>query len=450
MLNFLGKRGRPGCDGISRRAFLSAGSLVPFVGLGGGLSLADILRAEATSGKKMSHKGVINVFLGGGPPHQDMWEIKTEAPKEIRGPFKPISTKVPGIQICEVFPKIAAMMDKVAVIRTVVDNRGGHDSHQCLAGWPHRYLKGMGGFPSIGSVAWKLQGSVDPGVPAAVGLAEPTRHVPWSWSGNSGFLPHAFEPFIPDKAGLANLTLNGVTADRFEDRKRLLTDVDNVRRVVDAKADGFDAYTQAAFNVLTSSRLLDALDLSKEDPKVRERYGDGKPFKFQYDGAPTVNEHLLIARRLILAGARSVSLSYGRWDSHGNNEGLVLDHGAKLDQCVTALIEDLDDRGMLDDVLVVVWGEFGRTPKINKNGGRDHWPQNNCCLLAGGNLKVGQAIGKTNRLGEVPEERPVRFQEIISTIYHCLGIDTGTQTLIDPAGRPQYLTDDREPVRELV
>jgi hypothetical protein len=398
----------------------------------------------------MSHKGVINVFLGGGPPHQDMWEIKTEAPKEIRGPFKPISTKVPGIQICEVFPKIAAMMDKVAVIRTVVDNRGGHDSHQCLAGWPHRYLKGMGGFPSIGSVAWKLQGSVDPGVPAAVGLAEPTRHVPWSWSGNSGFLPHAFEPFIPDKAGLANLTLNGVTADRFEDRKRLLTDVDNVRRVVDAKADGFDAYTQAAFNVLTSSRLLDALDLSKEDPKVRERYGDGKPFKFQYDGAPTVNEHLLIARRLILAGARSVSLSYGRWDSHGNNEGLVLDHGAKLDQCVTALIEDLDDRGMLDDVLVVVWGEFGRTPKINKNGGRDHWPQNNCCLLAGGNLKVGQAIGKTNRLGEVPEERPVRFQEIISTIYHCLGIDTGTQTLIDPAGRPQYLTDDREPVRELV
>src|SRR5215467_11049663 len=212
---------------------------------------------------------------------------------------------------------------------------------------------------------------------------------------------------------------------------------------------GADAATARAFDVLTSSKLVEAMDLSKEDPKVRERYGDGKPFKFQYDGAPTVNEHLLLARRLVEAGARVVTLSYGRWDSHSKNFDLVRDHGAKLDQCLTALVEDLDVRGMLDDVTVVAWGEFGRTPQINGGAGRDHWPQVSCAILAGGGMKTGQAIGATNRLGEYAKERPVHFQEVFATLYRNLGIDVMATTYADPTGRPQHPVD-RPPMKELV
>jgi uncharacterized protein (DUF1501 family) len=212
--------------------------------------------------------------------------------------------------------------------------------------------------------------------------------------------------------------------------------------------EAVDRFTAGAFDVLTSSRLADALDLSKEDPRTRERYGTGQPYNYQFDGAPTVNEHLLLARRLVEAGVRVVTLSYGRWDSHGKNFDLVRDHGSKLDQCLSALIEDLDQRGMLDDVTVIAWGEFGRTPRINKNAGRDHWPNVSCALLAGGGMKTGQVIGATNRLGEVPSERPVHFQEIFATLYRNLGIDTSRTTITDPAGRPQYLVE-HAPIDEL-
>ena len=192
-----------------------------------------------------------------------------------------------------------------------------------------------------------------------------------------------------------------------------------------------------------------ALDLSNEDPKLRERYGDGKPYQFQYDGAPTCNDQLLIARRLVEAGVRCVTLTYGRWDSHGANFDLVRDHGSKLDQGFSALIEDLDSRGMLDDVTVIAWGEFGRTPRINGDAGRDHWPQVSCALLAGGGMKTGQAIGSTNRLGEAAASRPVHMQEIVATLYHNLGLDTSATTIKDPTGRPQFLVD-HAPLPELV
>jgi hypothetical protein len=210
-----------------------------------------------------------------------------------------------------------------------------------------------------------------------------------------------------------------------------------------------DAFGEAAFGVLTSSKLVEALDISKEDPKLVERYGDGKPYQFQYDGAPTCNDHLLIARRLVEAGVRSVSLSYGRWDSHGDNEGLVRHHGPRLDQAVSALVSDLDERGMQNDVTVVVWGEFGRTPRINKGGGRDHWPRVSCALLAGGGMRTGQAIGATNRLGEYATERPIHIQQVVATMYRNLGIDPGSTTLVDPTGRPQYLVEHRDPITEL-
>lgn len=447
MLNFVGNSDRL-CSGLSRRNFLSIGTL----GFGmGGLTLPSLLRADDASGKPNSHKGLINIFLGGGPPHQDMWEIKTEAPSEIRGEFSPIATNVPGIQICEVFPKLAQRMDKAAIIRSVVGCKDRHESTQCMSGWFPDDLKALGGRPSIGSAVSKLQGPVDAAVPPFVGLAKKTSHVPWSHSGDPGFLGAAYSCFKPDGPGMDNMKLNSISLDRLRDRRRLMASLDTMRRDIDTSGvmGGMDAFEQRALDVLTSSKLLEALDLSKEDPKTIERYGDGKPYKFQYDGAPTCNDHLLLARRLIEAGVRVVSLSYGRWDSHGDNFGLVRDHGTKLDQCLSALIDDLDERGMLDDVTIVVWGEFGRTPKINNGAGRDHWAQVSCAYLAGGGMKTGQAIGATNRLGEYAALRPVHMQEIVATLYHNLGINTGATTIADPTGRPQFLVD-HEPIRELI
>jgi hypothetical protein len=292
---------------------------------------------------------------------------------------------------------------------------------------------------------------VDPSVPPFVGLAARTQHIQWSDSGKPGFLGPAYSPFKPDGPVAADLKLNGVTTGQLGDRRRLLASFDALRRDVDAAGmmQGMDAATQNALSVLTSSKLLDALDLSREPEKLRARYGDGRPYQYQYDGAPTCNDQFLMARRLIEAGVRCVTLSYGRWDSHGQNFALVRDHGAKLDQGFTALIEDLEARGMLDDVSVVVWGEFGRTPRINKDAGRDHWPQVSCALLAGGGIRTGQAIGATNRLGEYAKDRPVHWQEIIATLYHNLGLNPATITILDPSGRPQHLVE--HPVmRELV
>jgi hypothetical protein len=457
MLTIYGKASRQS-DGKNRRSFLSRS----FLSIGGltfgagtfgfpGLSLAEILRTESKQTGRLGHKAVINVFLGGGPPHQDMWEIKTEAPSEIRGEFRPIPTNVPGIQICEVFPKLAQLMDKAAVIRSVVGCKDRHESTQCLSGWIPTDMANLGGRPSVGSAVAKLHGQVHPSVPAYVGLAARTQHGPWSDAGSPGFLGTSYAPFKPDGPGMENMKLSDISLDRLQDRRQLLTSLDNLRRDIDTHGNmqGMDVFGQQALDVLTSSKLLDALDLSKEDPKLVERYGDGKPYKYQYDGAPTCNDHLLIARRLVEAGVRCVSLSYGRWDSHGQNFDLVRDHGGKLDQCLSALIEDLDSRGILDDVTVVVWGEFGRTPKINAGAGRDHWSNVSCAYIAGGGIRGGQAIGATNRLGEYATERPVHVQEVISTLYHNLGIETATTTVIDPTGRPQYLVE-HDPIAELI
>src|SRR5262249_12989159 len=337
----------------------------------------------------------------------------------------------------------AGMADKFAFIRSVVGARGGHDAYQCTTGWPQQSLANMGGRPSIGSVAAKLQGPVDPSVPPFVGLAERTQHVPWSDPGQVGFLGATYAPFKPSGPDLTNMVMNPANKEFFGDRKRLLDGFDDLNRKIDAGGalKGADAHTERALSVLTSSKLVDALDLSKESPKVRDRSGDGKPYKFQFDGAPTVNAHLLVARRLVEAGARVVTLSYGRWDSHGKNFDLVRDHGAKLNQCLTALVEDLDERGMLDDVTVIAWGEFGRTPQINNGAGRDHWPQVSCAILAGGGMKTGQVIGSTDRTGSNAKDRPVTFGEIFATLYHNLGLNPETTTVTDPTGRPQHLAE---------
>jgi hypothetical protein len=469
MLTIYG-RGQRFCDGISRRSFLKIGGFA--FGSMAGLTLPGIYRAEAAAGKKSSHRAVIHIFLAGGPPHQDLWDLKMDAPSDIRGEFKPIPTNVAGLEVCEVWPQLARMMDRFAVIRSIVGSSPDHDAYQCMTGWRRKALESQGGYPAVGSVAAKLMGPVDRCVPPAVGLAAPSQERRWSDSGSPGFLGSAYAPFKPfmtgatsfyekqlkevsayeQGSGLEIIQLKGITLERLQDRRRLLGRLDAARRDLDAdpQVQGMDAATAAAFDLLTSSRLADALDLSKEDPKVVERYGSGQPYKYQYDGTPTANEHLLMARRLVEAGCRSVTLSYGRWDSHGRNFDLVRDHGRKLDQCLSALIEDLEQRGMLQNVTVLVWGEFGRTPKINDDAGRDHWPQLSGALLAGGGMKVGQVIGSSDRMGAFAEDRPVHVQEVLATVYHNLGIDPRETTIEDRTGRPQYLLDHRDPIRELV
>ena len=409
---------------LSRRSFLSVGGL-------GVLSMPQVLRAQKINGT--SHKAVINIFLGGGPPHQDMWDIKTEAPSEIRGPFKPIPTNVAGLQIGECFPKIASMFDKFTAVRSVVGSDGSHDGHQCVTGWSRKDMVSGTSYPAIGACASKILGPVDPAVPVAVGLADPTQHAPWAEAGGAGYLGDTHKPFKPNGEMMKDLKLN-MQVERFKNRKELLTGFAQLNATID-KAVDVDIFTEEAFGVLTSSSLGDALDLSKEDPKIREMYGDGKPFKFQYDGAPTVNEHVLMARRLVSAGARSVTLSYGRWDSHGDNFGLVRDHGAKLDQCVSALVTDLDQRGMLDDTLVVVWGEFGRTPKINPKGGRDHWPQVFSIAMAGGGVKEGYVHGTSDPTGSFPEDDPFTVDNYAATAFSLMGIDPRNELMAD-GGRP--------------
>ncbi len=456
------------CDGISRRSFLKIGSFA--MAGAAGVTLADLNRAEAAAGRRTS-KALINIFLAGGPPHQDMWDLKPDAPAELRGEFKPINTNVSGIQICEVMPRIAKITDKLSIIRSLVGNAPDHDAYQCMTGWRRIALINAGGYPSVGSVVARLQGQTHRAVPAAVGLAAPTIERRWSDSGAPGYLGATYAPFKPfitggqtgrldtgatksvsKYEGGSGLRLEGISLDRLNDRRRLLKTFDTMREKLDSDENiqAMDHGFQAAFDLLTSSRVADALDLSKEDPKVVERYGRGQPYNYQYDGPPTCNEHFLMARRLIEAGTRVVTLSFGRWDSHGKNFDLVRDHGPKFDQAFSALVEDLDHRGMLDDVTVVAWGEFGRTPVINKDAGRDHWPDVNSAVLAGGGMKCGQVIGSTTEDAGHAHDRPVQFQEVIATLYNNLEVDVANVKLDDRTGRPQYLLDLRDPMPELV
>ncbi|HKQ40696.1 MAG TPA: DUF1501 domain-containing protein [Verrucomicrobiae bacterium] len=434
------------CDGVSRRNFLKIGAL----GLGG-LALPQLLRAESQSGVKLGHKAVIMIFLPGGPSHQDIFDLKMDAPREVRGEFKPIKTKVPGMEICEHLPRLAKLTDKVTLIRSMVGAIDDHNAFQCLTGRVSRNQP-PGGWPCLGSVLSKLYGPVDKAMPPFIGLAPKMGHVPWSDNGMPGFLGPGHAPFQPNKgAGKEDMVLNGITLDRLADRKALLASFDNFRRDIDTSGmmQGLDAFNQQAFGILTSSKLLDALDVEKEDKKIRETYGKGDA-KNRDDGGPKLMEHFLIARRLVEAGARCVTLAFSRWDHHGDNFGALRQDLPLLDQGISALIEDVYARGLDKDVSIVMWGEFGRTPTINKDAGRDHWPRVSCAMLSAGGMKHGQVIGSTDRLGGEAVERPVYFGEVFATLYQRLGIDVNKATVTDFSGRPQFLVDGYQPMRELV
>jgi hypothetical protein len=434
------------CDGVSRREFLTIGSLAL-----GGLSLPQLLRAEQQAGLQRSHKAIIMIYLTGGPPHQDMVDLKPEAPAEIRGEFKPIATSVPGIQISELMPRVAAMMDKFAIIRSVVGAEDRHSSYQCVTGRRFR-AQPQGIFPEIGSVLSKVCGPADPSVPPAIDLSMHMQHLPYNLPG-PGFLGAAHAPFKPSGEALQNMVLGGVSLDRLSDRNSLLASLDQYRRRIDSQvaAKGKEM-TERALGILTSSRLVEALDLSREDAKVRARYGqdDAEVLPYSKLGYQAHMSKFLAARRLVEAGARCVTVAFADFDWHGSNFA----HGKKviplLDQGLAALVGDLHDRGLDRDVSVIVWGEFGRSPKINANAGRDHWPGVTFAMLAGGGMKTGQVIGATNHYAEEAISRPVHFQDIFATLYHNLGIDLSQTTIPDLNGRPQYLVDVQQPVRELV
>ena len=445
MLTISGKSFRL-CDGLPRRDFLSIGSLAL-----GGLALPQLLRAEQQAGRS-SHKAVIMIYLCGGPPHQDLVDLKPDAPAEIRGEFNPISTNVPGIQIGEHLPRIAQMMDKFAIIRSLVGAEERHSSFQCATGRMFR-TQPQGGWPEIGSVLSRVCGPVDPAVPATIDLSMHMDHLPFNLPG-PGFIGMAHTPFKPSGEAMQDMVLQGTNVERLGDRSRLLAELDGLRGRFENRvaAQRGDEFTERALGILSSSRLVEALDLSREDPKVRERYGQDDPQCLPYSarGYQAHMSKFLAARRLVEAGARCVTVSFADFDWHGSNFTFGKKVFPLLDQGIAALVADLHDRGLDRDVSVVVWGEFGRTPKINANAGRDHWPKVAFALLAGGGMRTGQVIGETNRYAEEAISRPVTYQDVFATLYHNLGIDLATTTIPDLNGRPQYLAETQTPIRELV
>ncbi len=436
----------------SRREFLTIGAL----GLGG-LTLPRLLKAETAEGVQSSRKSVILIYLVGGPPHQDMFDLKPDAPKEIAGPWRPIATNVTGIRICEAFPLLARLMDRMVIIRSLVGNQADHDATQVFNGNSLRSPAPSGGWPQFGSAIAKLQGSGDAITPPFISLCYTCTHGPYNEPG-PGFLGPSYTPFRPMGPVQKDMVLNGLAVSQLTDRRTLLKGFDSFRRDADASgaAAGMDTFNQQAFGLLTSSRLAEALDLSREDPRVVDRYGTGDPKVFMDDnGAPRVPQSLLMARRLIEAGARVVTLNYSKWDWHGGPNNSIFKREGEdfpiFDKCVSALVEDLHQRGLDQDCTVAILGEFGRTPKISGQVGRDHWPQVNCALLAGGGMKTGQVLGATDRNGGEAVARPVSYGELFATLYHNLGIDVSHTTLRDLSGRPQYLVADQaSPLQELV
>jgi hypothetical protein len=415
------------CDGLSRRNFLKIGAF------GAGLTLAEMLRARAFGGASTSTptKSAIMIYLPGGPSHMDMYDLKPDAPVEFRGEFKPIATNVPGVQICEHMPLQAKMWDKLAAVRSLV-SVDEHSDSLVMTGYSENQNRNAH-HPSFGSVISKLRsGSAD--IPPYVSLRGMTP-----FGTDSGYLGVAHRPFTAEGPGINNLRrANGLDSARMDDRKELLASLDDVRRDIDATGTmkGLDAFATRAFDMIASGIVRKALDLTREEPKTRDRYKGCEQF--------------LTARRLIEAGVGCVTLAIGGWDTHNSNFKQLKQQLPIVDRGVANMIQDLHDRGMEDDVVTVMWGEFGRTPKVNMNdGGRDHWSPVMSALVAGGGLKMGQAIGSSSARGEYPRDRRCTPAQLLATMYQAIGIDPA-QTFSNGSGRPMYILDDREPISELL
>jgi hypothetical protein len=454
-------RSTPFCDGIRRRDFLRLGTAGLF-----GLTLPRLLELEACAQERAPARGgrdvsVIFLFLHGGLSTIDTFDLKPDAPAEFRGEFRPIDTNVPGIQVCEHLPRTARQMDKFSLVRSFRHHNSDHGraDHYILTG----YFPGAGFNPGLspnnlrpahGSIIARKLGPRG-GVPPYICL--PRMHP----SAGAAYLGTTCSPFVidadpnaPDFAVPDIVPPPSLPASRLERRQELLRQVDRYQQSVEAlssHARAVSDYQREAFNLMTSPAARRAFDIHAEPDRLRAEYGRN-----------TLGQSCLMARRLVEAGVRCVTLAFSRWpfgrvlkgdhnwDWHRDlfpeaRKALpLLDHG------LSTLIEDLDQRDMLKDVAIVVWGEFGRTPRINQSGGRDHWPRVCSALVAGGGMRMGQVLGSTTRWGEEPRTRPVHFREVFATLYQRLGIDVGSTQFADLSGRPQYLVGEHRPVAELI
>ncbi len=432
----------------SRRNFLRLGSLSA-----GGLMLADLLRLRAEE-KAPRARSVIMVLLRGGPSHIDMYDLKPDAPQEIRGEFKPIATKAPGMHICELLPRQAQIADQLTIIRNMKFSGDNHSCEQLTTGWrhenriPHR--------PAHGAVVSYLNRQPRE-VPPYVVLGEPMAQGPvYRDEFGPVYLGAAHRPFSPSGEACDNLRLQPtMTPERLGQRKQLLRVFDTLRRDLDTRdeAVGMDRFTAQAFQLLTSSKTRDALDVSREPEPVRQKYGiTGTDDKRNAEAT-----RWLQARRLVEAGVPVVNFACGHqesWDTHTSHfSHLRKDLLPRLDQGVSAMVSDLHDRGLDQDVAVVVWGEMGRTPKVASGrlggSGRDHWHDAGFALLAGGGWPMGQVIGQTDAWASRPVGTPYQPQDVLAAIYHHLGIDPAT-TVLDYSGRPQFLLEQYRPIKELL
>ncbi|MBQ17267.1 MAG: hypothetical protein CMJ65_09095 [Planctomycetaceae bacterium] len=473
MLRVLGHR-RTACDGFTRREAIRVGGLSLF----SGISLPTLLHAASqqrdSQGTTLEGKArsVILINLFGGPPHQDTFDLKPEAPKNIRGEFSPIATATPGLHVCELLPMTAAMMDRLSLIRTYSHKYNSHNPYNVLTGFDggsdrENYFAKRSDHPSIMSVCRHFglgRDDVPPYVimPAYPGFSQGLRRAGpyggylgsrydplftvWDkkFDGKGEFykpVPALGEPLLPSLNELP-----AVTANRLDRRRSLLEQFDTQLSRIDNSraARSMSQFQQQVFSLLTSPRTRAAFDLSRESRATRSRYGN------------TVwANSCLVARRLVEAGSTFISVNWeeadsgNHWDLHSNNFNMCRHHLPILDQMFTALVDDLEQRGLLETTLVVLMGEMGRTPRINKNSGRDHWPQCGFVLLAGGGTKRGLVLGRTDRQAAYPVERPVSAGDMASTIYQLLGVDP-TQVVHDLSGRPVHISHGGQPVWEAI
>jgi hypothetical protein len=435
------------CEGFHRRDILKIGAAGIF-----GLSLPDLLRLEARAKSESAHQSkrradsVILVWLAGGPATIDMWDLKPNAPEGIRGEFKPIPTTVDGVQISEHLPKMAQAAKNVTFVRSLFHTIPSHGPATVFMTTGNKPTPALQ-YPAMGSLVNKLM-PAEKGVPPYVTFSELRNGL----AGQAGYLGTAYNPFVVEsgngKGGGGKLRVrgvslpNGFSLKELEDRDQLLQTFDNHFKALDKSADladGLDAFHKQALDILRSDKTKKAFDLSNEPQSMRERYGQ-TPFA---QGA-------LAARRLVEAGVRFVTISMGGWDTHGKNfEALSKRLLPQLDQTLSVLIQDLAERGQLDRTVVYCAGEFGRTPKINKNAGRDHWARSMGAVIAGGGFKKGYAHGTTDAQGMAPANEPCTPDDLSATLFHCLGIDPH-QELMTPTGRPIQLFREGKVVEKLL
>jgi hypothetical protein len=429
------------CDGLTRRGMLKAGFLAF-----GGLTLPDLLRRQAMAaeaGQQAKDMSVILIWQGGGPSHMDMWDLKPSAPSEYRGSFGSIPTSVKGYEVSEHMPKIARVCDKLSIIRSTTHEDSGHESasHFLLTGYKPTNDIPAQEMPSYGSIVGKEMGPRTPSFPAYVTIPTAPR------SAAAAYLGVAHNPFEThgdpnsDQFNVQNMTLpGGVSLERMQNRRAVLQRFDTLRRDADAAGNiaGMDSFYQQAFDMVTSPAVQKAFDMSQETAELRQKYGRDK-----------WGQSCLLARRLVEAGVRFVTVDMGGWDTHANNfEELKNGKLASFDRSFAALVQDLADRGRLQNTLVLVWGEFGRTPRINDKAGRDHWPNVFTTLMAGGGLRP-TVLGTSDSKAEYPKDRPVSPQDVLATMYRQLGIDR-TKSYINEAARPVEILNYGEPIRELI